>query len=93
MSSRQARVRARARTAELKFRGYAFTVGPAAPEVVPGWRHGPQWSRRRTWRRLPNSPQPAVTLLAALLAEREGKVTDSLVDLLIVHRIGARAER
>jgi DNA invertase Pin-like site-specific DNA recombinase len=36
-----------------------------------------------------------VTLLAALLAEREREVTDSLVDLLIatVHRIGARAER
>ncbi len=36
-----------------------------------------------------------MTLLAALLAEREREVTDSLVDLLIatVHRIGARAER
>jgi hypothetical protein len=36
-----------------------------------------------------------VTLLAALLAEREREVTDSLVDLLMatVHRIGARAER
>lgn len=36
-----------------------------------------------------------MTLLAALLVEREREVTDSLVDLLIatVHRIGARAER
>jgi hypothetical protein len=36
-----------------------------------------------------------VTLLAALLREREREVTDSLVDLLIatVHRIGARAEQ
>ena len=36
-----------------------------------------------------------MTLLAALLMEREREVTDSLVDLLIatVHRIGARAEQ
>ena len=36
-----------------------------------------------------------MTLLAALLREREREVTDSLVDLLIatVHRIGARAEQ
>jgi hypothetical protein len=36
-----------------------------------------------------------VTLLAALLCEREQEVTDILVDLLIatVHRIAARAER
>jgi hypothetical protein len=46
-------------------------------------------------RRLASSPQATVTLLAALLYEREREVTDSLVDLLIatVHRIGARAER
>jgi hypothetical protein len=46
-------------------------------------------------RRLKNAPQNTITLLAALLAEREREVTDSLVDLLIatVHRIGARAER
>ncbi|MGH3234845.1 MAG: Tn3 family transposase [Streptosporangiaceae bacterium] len=67
-----------------------------APKVVSGWRaraavESPSHLRRR----LPNSPQSAVTLLAALLAEREREVTDSLVDLLIatVHRIGARAER
>ncbi len=46
-------------------------------------------------RRLPNSPHSAVTLLAALLAEREQDVTDSLADLVVatVHRIGARAEQ
>jgi hypothetical protein len=67
-----------------------------APKVMSGWRaraavESPSHLRRR----LPNSPQSAVTLLAALLAEREREVTDSLVDLLVatVHRIGARAER
>jgi len=67
-----------------------------AAKVVAGWRaraavESPSHLRRR----LPNSPQSTVTLLAALLAEREREVTDSLVDLLIatVHRIGARAER
>ena len=67
-----------------------------APKVVSGWRaraavESPSHLRRR----LPNSPQSAITLLAALLAEREREVTDTLVDLLIatVHRIGARAER
>ncbi|MGW0003773.1 hypothetical protein [Nocardia grenadensis] len=36
-----------------------------------------------------------VTLLAALLHEREREITDTLVELLIstVHRIGARAEK
>jgi hypothetical protein len=67
-----------------------------APKVVSGWRaraavESPSHLRRR----LENSPQSTVTLLAALLFEREREVTDSLVDLLIatVHRIGARAER
>lgn len=67
-----------------------------APKVVAAWRaraavESPSHLRRR----LPNAPQATVTLLAALLAEREREVTDSLVDLLIatVHRIGARAER
>ena len=67
-----------------------------APKVVSGWRaraavESPSHLRRR----LANSPQSAVTLLAALVAERESEVTDSLADLLIatVHRIGARAER
>jgi TnpA family transposase len=68
----------------------------AAPKVVAGWRaraavESPSHLRRR----LASSPQSAVTLLAALLAEREREVTDSLADLLIatVHRISARAER
>ena len=67
-----------------------------APKVVSGWRaraavESPSHLRRR----LKNSPQSTVTLLAALLYQREREVTDSLVDLLIatVHRIGARAER
>ncbi|GHD36422.1 putative transposase [Nocardiopsis kunsanensis] len=64
-----------------------------APKVLASWRQraaveSPSHLRRR-------SPASAVTLLSALLAEREHEVTDSLVDLLIatVHRIGARAER
>ena len=67
-----------------------------APKVVSGWRtraavESPSHLRRR----LGKSPQTTVTLLAALLWEREREVTDSLVDLLIatVHRIGARAEQ
>lgn len=63
-----------------------------APKVLAGWRaraavESPSHLRRR----LKNT----ITLLAALLAEREREVTDSLVDLLIatVHRIAARAER
>jgi Domain of unknown function (DUF4158) len=67
-----------------------------APKVVSGWRtraavESPSHLRRR----LGKSPQTTVTLLAALLREREREVTDSLVDLLIatVHRIGARAEQ
>lgn len=64
-----------------------------APKVLVSWRQraaveSPSHLRRR-------SPASAVTLLSALLVEREREVTDSLVDLLIatVHRIGARAER
>jgi hypothetical protein len=74
----------------------AGLFGDVAPKVVSGWRaraavESPSHLRRR----LANSPQATVTLLAALLCEREREVTDSLVDLLIatVHRIGARAER
>ncbi|MFE2424847.1 Tn3 family transposase [Streptomyces hokutonensis] len=64
-----------------------------APRVLAAWRQravveSPSHLRRR-------SPESAVTLLAALLVEREREVTDALVDLLIatVHRIGARAEQ
>ncbi|CAM5563104.1 hypothetical protein BOQ63_007165 (plasmid) [Streptomyces viridifaciens] len=63
------------------------------PKVLGSWRQravveSPSHLRRR-------SPESAVTLLAALLVEREREVTDCLVDLLIatVHRIGARAEQ
>ncbi|MFD4975316.1 Tn3 family transposase [Streptomyces sp. NPDC058424] len=64
-----------------------------APKVLAGWRQqavveSPSHLRRR-------SPQSRLTLLCALLVEREREVTDTLVDLLIatVHRIGARAEK
>ncbi|MFI7114817.1 Tn3 family transposase [Nonomuraea sp. NPDC050227] len=67
-----------------------------APKVLAGWKaramvESPSHLRRRA----ASSPAGAVTLLAALVAEREREVTDNLVDLLIatVHRIGARAER
>lgn len=64
-----------------------------APRVVQGWRaraavEAPSHLRRH--------PEPlTVTLLAALLRQRELEITDTLVELLIatVHRIGARAER
>ncbi|MFI6724165.1 aldo/keto reductase [Streptomyces atratus] len=64
-----------------------------APKVVAGWR-------ARAAVELPSHlrthPVPLrVTLLAALLHEREREITDTLVELLIstVHRIGARAEK
>ncbi|WP_344953924.1 Tn3 family transposase, partial [Sphaerisporangium flaviroseum] len=67
-----------------------------APKVLAGWKarvmvESPSHLRRRAG----SLPAGAVTLLAALVAEREREVTDNLVDLLIatVHRIGARAER
>jgi len=64
-----------------------------APKVLDGWRaraaiEAPSHLRRH--------PQPlTVTLLAALIHQREREITDALVELLIatVHRIGARAER
>jgi TnpA family transposase len=64
-----------------------------APKVLAGWRQqavveSPSHLRRR-------SREARLTLLAALLVEREREVTDTLVDLLnaTVHRIGARAEK
>ncbi|MFB9682048.1 Tn3 family transposase [Streptosporangium vulgare] len=67
-----------------------------APKVLAGWRfragvESPSHLRTRAR----TAPEATVTLLAALLAEREREVTDTLVDLLIatVHRVGARAER
>ncbi len=64
-----------------------------APRIVDDWRaraavEAPSHLRRH--------PQPlTVTLLAALVHQREREITDTLVELLIatVHRIGARAER
>ncbi|GAB2460232.1 Tn3 family transposase [Streptomyces incanus] len=71
----------------------ASLFADVAPKVLASWRQratveSPSHLRRR-------SDEAAVTLLSALLVEREREVIDSLVDLLIatVHRIGARAER
>ena len=64
-----------------------------APKVLAGWR-----ARGRGRIAVASAPPPraaALTLLAALLHERQREITDTLVDLLIatVHRIGARAEQ
>ena len=64
-----------------------------APKVVAAWRgravvEAPSHLR--------SHPEPlTLTLLAALIYERQREITDTLADLLIstVHRIGARAER
>lgn len=64
-----------------------------APKVLDGWRaraavEAPSHLRRHA--------QPlTLTVLAALVHQREREITDTLVELLIatVHRIGARAER
>ncbi|MDT3441581.1 Tn3 family transposase [Pseudofrankia sp. BMG5.37] len=71
----------------------ASLFADVAPQVLASWRaraavESPSHLRRR-------SQEAAVTLLSALLVEREREVTDSLVDLLIatVHRTGARAEQ
>lgn len=64
-----------------------------APKVLDGWRaraavEAPSHLRRHA--------QPlTLTVLAALVHQREREITDTLVELLIAtaHRIGARAER
>ncbi|WP_369266021.1 Tn3 family transposase [Streptomyces harbinensis] len=64
-----------------------------APKVVTGWRAR---AAVESPSHLRTHPVPLrVTLLAALLHEREREITDTLVELLIstVHRIGARAEK
>jgi len=64
-----------------------------APKVVAGWRAR---AAIESPSHLRDHPEPLrLTLLAALLHEREREITDTLVDLLIatVHRIGARAEK
>lgn len=64
-----------------------------APKVLAGWRAR---AAVESPSHLRTHPVPlGVTLLAALLHEREREITDTLVELLIstVHRIGARAEK
>ncbi len=64
-----------------------------APKVVAAWRAR---AAVESPSHLRTHPMPLrLTLLAALLQEREREITDTLVDLLIatVHRISARAER
>ncbi|WP_078628737.1 hypothetical protein [Streptomyces sp. NRRL F-2664] len=64
-----------------------------APKVVTSWRAR---AAVESPSHLRTHPAPLrVTLLAALLHEREREITDTLVELLIstVHRIGARAEK
>jgi len=68
----------------------AGLFGDVAPKVVAAWRGRAAVESLRT------HPMPLrLTLLAALLHEREREITDTLVDLLIatVHRISARAEK
>lgn len=64
-----------------------------APKVVTGWRARAAVESPSHLRKHPVALR--VTLLAALLHEREREITDTLVELLIstVHRIGARAEK
>jgi len=64
-----------------------------APKILDDWRARAAVDATAPPRR---HPQPlTVTLLAALVHQREREITDTLVELLIatVHRIGARAER
>jgi Domain of unknown function (DUF4158) len=64
-----------------------------APRVVAAWRARASVEAPSHLR---SHPRPlTLTLLAALIYERQRELTDTLADLLIstVHRIGARAER
>jgi hypothetical protein len=64
-----------------------------APKAVAGWRAR---AAVESPSHLRTHPLPLrVTLLAALLHEREREITDTLVELFIstVHRIGTRAEK
>lgn len=76
----------------------AIGVGPevfadVASNVVAGWRARAAVESPSHLRTHPEALR--LTLLAALLREREREITDTLVDLLIstVHRVGARAEK
>ena len=64
-----------------------------APSVVAGWRARAAVESPSHLRTHPDALR--LTLVAALLREREREITDTLVDLLIstVHRVGARAEK
>jgi TnpA family transposase len=64
-----------------------------APKVVTAWRSRAAVEAPSHLRSHPQALM--LTLLAALIWERQREITDALADLLIstVHRIGARAER
>jgi hypothetical protein len=64
-----------------------------APNVLDGWRASAAVEALSHLRR--HARPLTLTLLAALIHQRECEITDALVELLIatVHRIGARAER
>jgi hypothetical protein len=67
--------------------------GDVAPKVVVSWRARAEMESPSHLR---THPMPLrLTLLAALVHEREREITDTLVELLIstVHRISARAEK
>lgn len=67
--------------------------GDVAPKVVVSWRARAEMESPSHLR---THPMPLrLTLLAALVHERERELTDTLVELLIwtVHRISARAEK
>ena len=64
-----------------------------APKVIAAWRAR---AAVEALSRLRDHPRLLMlTLLAALLYERQPEITDTLADLLIstVHRIGARADQ
>ena len=64
-----------------------------APKVIAAWRAR---AAVEAPSHLRSHPEPlTLTLLAALIYERQQEITDTLADLLIstVHRVGARAER
>jgi len=71
----------------------ASLFGDVAPKVVAAWRARAAVESPSHLRTHPVGLR--LTLLAALLHEREREITDTLVDLLIatVHRIAARAEK
>jgi TnpA family transposase len=67
--------------------------GDVAPSIVAGWRARAAVESPSHLRTHPEALR--MTLVAALLREREREITDTLVDLVIstVHRVGARAEK